>query len=186
MKRILIAAIAAGLAMLSLQAMATPQGDPVAGKAKSEACAACHGADGNSDNPQFPRLAGQYADYMVRALMDYRSGRRQNAGLAGSTLVLGVLHRFITNFSPGYGFTGIAVALAARARPWGVIPAALLFGALQAGGLTMQLFARIPADLMTVIQGLVILFVAAPGLVTLFRRRPRRPAAPDLPQEGTR
>lgn len=108
------------------------------------------------------------------------------AGLAGSTLVLGVLHRFITNFSPGYGFTGIAVALAARARPWGVIPAALLFGALQAGGLTMQLFARIPADLMTVIQGLVILFVAAPGLVTLFRRRPRRPAAPDLPQEGTR
>ncbi len=83
MKRILIAAIAAGLAMLSLQAMATPQGDPVAGKAKSEACAACHGADGNSDNPQFPRLAGQYADYMVRALMDYRSGRRQNAIMAG-------------------------------------------------------------------------------------------------------
>ncbi|HLT59264.1 MAG TPA: ABC transporter permease [Limnochordales bacterium] len=107
------------------------------------------------------------------------------AGLAGSTLVLGVLHRFITHFSPGYGFTGIAVALAARARPWGVVPAALLFGALQAGGLSMQLFARIPADLITVIQGLVILFVAAPGLAALFRRRARGPV-PVLPREGTR
>lgn len=92
------------------------------------------------------------------------------AGLAGSTLVLGVLHRFITNMSPGYGFTAIAVALVARARPWGVVPAALLFGALQAGGMSMQLFARIPSDVMTVVQGLVILFAAAPGLWTLWRR----------------
>jgi len=93
------------------------------------------------------------------------------AGLAGSTLVLGVLHRFITNFSPGYGFTGIAVAVLARNHPWGVVPAALLFGALQAGGLSMQLFARIPSDLMTVIQGLVILFVSAPSLIRLMTGR---------------
>lgn len=92
------------------------------------------------------------------------------AGLAGSTLVLGVLHRFITNMSPGYGFTAIAVALVARARPWGVVPAAILFGALQAGGTSMQLFARIPSDVMTAVQGLVILFAAAPGLWTLWRR----------------
>lgn len=92
------------------------------------------------------------------------------AGLAGSTIVLGVLYRFITHFSPGYGFTAIAVALAARARPWGVVPAAVLFGALQAGGMTMQLFARIPADLMTAVQGLVILFVASPGLLYAVRR----------------
>lgn len=92
------------------------------------------------------------------------------AGLAGSTIVLGVLYRFITHFSPGYGFTAIAVALLARARPWGVVPAALLFGALQAGGMTMQLFARIPADLMTAVQGLVILFVASPGLLYAMRR----------------
>lgn len=91
------------------------------------------------------------------------------AGLAGSTLVLGVLHRFITNMSPGYGFTAIAVALVARATPWGVVPAALLFGALQAGGTSMQLFARIPSDVMTVVQGLVILFASAPGLWALFR-----------------
>lgn len=92
------------------------------------------------------------------------------AGLAGSTIVLGVLYRFITHFSPGYGFTAIAVALVARARPWGVVPAAVLFGALQAGGMTMQLFARIPSDLMTAVQGLVILFVASPGLLLALRR----------------
>lgn len=102
------------------------------------------------------------------------------AGLAGSTMVLGVLHRFITNFSSGYAFTGIAVAVLARNNPWAVVPAALLFGALQAGGLSMQLFARIPADLMTVVQGLVILFVSAPAVFTLlgrFRRRLGPPAA---------
>lgn len=98
------------------------------------------------------------------------------AGLAGSTLVLGVLHRFITNFSPGYGFTGIAVAVLARNNPWGVVPAALLFGALEAGGLSMQLFARIPSDLMKVIQGLVILFVSAPALIGLLSRLGRRSA----------
>lgn len=87
------------------------------------------------------------------------------AGLTGSTMVLGVLHRFITNFSPGYGFTGIAVAVLGRNKPWGVFLAALLFGALEAGGMSMQLFARIPSDLMTIVQGLVIIFVAAPAFI---------------------
>ncbi|AZR72051.1 hypothetical protein BBF96_00755 [Anoxybacter fermentans] len=89
------------------------------------------------------------------------------AGLAGSTMVMGVLHRFITNFSPGYGFTGIAVAVLGRNKPWGVLLAALLFGALEAGGMSMQLFAKIPMDLMTIVQGLVILFVAAPALIQI-------------------
>src|SRR5690554_1218431 len=92
------------------------------------------------------------------------------AGLTGSTIVLGVLHRFITNFSPGYGFTGIAVAVLGRNKPWGVLLAALLFGALEAGGMSMQLFAKIPSDLMTVVQGLVILFVAAPGFIRVIFR----------------
>lgn len=92
------------------------------------------------------------------------------AGLAGSTMVLGVLHRFITYFSPGYGYTGLAVAVLARNQPWAVVPAALLFGALQSGGMSMQLFARIPADLMTVVQGLVILFVSAPGVIRFLGR----------------
>jgi ABC-type uncharacterized transport system permease subunit len=93
------------------------------------------------------------------------------AGLAGSTMVLGVLHRFITNFSPGYGFVGIAVAVLGRNRPWAVLFSALLFGALDAGGISMQLFAKIPMDLMTIVQGLVILFVAAPSLIQMVYRR---------------
>jgi cytochrome c553 len=59
-------------------------GDVTAGQAlASERCQACHGADGNSADPQYPRLAGQYADYLVRALSDYKSGARNNAIMSG-------------------------------------------------------------------------------------------------------
>ena len=97
------------------------------------------------------------------------------AALAGSTMVMGELHRFVADFSPGYGFTGIAVAVLGRNRPLGVLLSAVLFGALETGGISMQLFAKIPMDLMTVIQGLVILFVAAPGMVRVFVRFIDRP-----------
>ena len=46
-------------------------------------CTACHGADGNGTNPQYPRLAGQYHDYLARALQEYKSGSRQNAIMGG-------------------------------------------------------------------------------------------------------
>jgi cytochrome c553 len=53
-------------------------GNPAAGKQKSQACAACHGPDGNSPSPQFPTLAGQHADYIVHALTAYQTGGRKN------------------------------------------------------------------------------------------------------------
>lgn len=53
-------------------------GNPVAGKAKSNVCAACHGADGNSTNPAWPKLAGQHPEYLAKQLYDYREGRREN------------------------------------------------------------------------------------------------------------
>lgn len=53
-------------------------GDPVAGKTKSQVCAACHGADGNSSNPVWPKLAGQHESYLVKQLMDFREGNRKN------------------------------------------------------------------------------------------------------------
>lgn len=56
--------------------------NPEAGKEKSRTCAACHGPDGNSATADFPRLAGQHQDYMVRALKDYKSGKRKNAVMA--------------------------------------------------------------------------------------------------------
>lgn len=117
------------------------------------------------ENPKAAQYAGINSQKMTVISMSICG---MVAGLAGSTMVLGVLHRFITNFSPGYGFAGIAVAVLGRNRPWGVLLAALLFGALDAGGISMQLFAKIPMDLMTIVQGLVILFVATPSLTRAF------------------
>ena len=56
--------------------------DPAAGKEKSKTCAACHGPDGNSPTADFPKLAGQHSDYLVKALNDYKSGARKNAIMA--------------------------------------------------------------------------------------------------------
>ena len=58
--------------------------DIAAGKAKAtEVCAACHGADGNSPAQDFPKLGGQYGDYLAKSLRDYRSGARKNPIMAG-------------------------------------------------------------------------------------------------------
>ena len=57
-------------------------GNPDAGKQKSAPCQACHGADGNGTGPQFPRLAGQYPDYLVQALAEYKDGERKNPIMA--------------------------------------------------------------------------------------------------------
>jgi cytochrome c553 len=58
-------------------------GDPAAGKAKSQTCVACHGADGNSRNAQFPKIAELGAPYIYKQLVDYKEGRRVNAVMAG-------------------------------------------------------------------------------------------------------
>jgi cytochrome c553 len=81
MKRILHAvAIVAGLA-LGAPALAA---DLPAGQAKAkEICQACHGMDGNSATPDYPKLAGQYPDYLAKALRDYQAGRRKNPIMAG-------------------------------------------------------------------------------------------------------
>ena len=57
-------------------------GNPDAGKAKSQLCAACHGADGNSPNPAWPNLAGQNEEYLIKQLMDFKSGKRKNAQMS--------------------------------------------------------------------------------------------------------
>jgi len=58
-------------------------GDPAAGKEKAKICAACHGENGISQAPDFPKLAGQYNDYLVRAMNDYKTGVRKNPIMAG-------------------------------------------------------------------------------------------------------
>ena len=79
------------------------------------------------------------------------------AGLAGGIEVMGVTGRLFENLSPGYGYTAIAVALLARLHPLAVVPSALLFGLLEAGGGAMQREAGVPAVATDVVKGVVIL-----------------------------
>ncbi len=88
MKRFLTIISTAALALAVANAQAATPGDPKAGQEKAAACAACHGADGNSENPIYPILAGQYRDYLVQALKDYRSGARNNAIMKGFAAAL--------------------------------------------------------------------------------------------------
>lgn len=81
MTRVLIAAIASML-LLNAPALA---GDAEAGKRKSKTCAACHGPDGNSVSPEFPKIAGQHYDYLVKSLQRYKSGERKNPIMAPLT-----------------------------------------------------------------------------------------------------
>ena len=82
------------------------------------------------------------------------------AGLGGATLVTGVLHRFNTGLSPGYGFVAIAVALVGNLEPVWIVVAAFAFGILQNGALSMQAEANVPRDVVNVIEGLVIIALA--------------------------
>jgi cytochrome c553 len=68
----------------SLVASAALAADVKAGEAKvKEVCQACHGVDGNSQNADYPKLGGQYPDYLAKALRDYKSGARKNPIMAG-------------------------------------------------------------------------------------------------------
>lgn len=83
------------------------------------------------------------------------------AGLAGANEVLGFRYRFLDNFASGAGFLGIAVALLGGARIGGVIAAALLFGALNAGAVEIDLFTEVPREIVLVVQAGILLFVVA-------------------------
>jgi len=99
------------------------------------------------------------------------------AGLAGIVQVLGISHHMTDTVAAGYGFDAIAVALLARSNPWGVLPAAFLFGALRNGASFMQLETQVSSDLISVVQAMVIIFVAAPSIVRwLFRLRAQQVA----------
>ena len=76
MKKVLLIT---SLFSFALAGHAVIAGDAAAGKEKSASCAACHGTDGNSPAPNFPKLAGQGEGYIVKQLQDYKSGRRVNA-----------------------------------------------------------------------------------------------------------
>ncbi len=93
-------------------------------------------------------------------------------GLGGSIHLLGVDHRMVRAFSPGYGFDAIALALLGNSNPVGVVLASLLFGFLRGGAARMQSVAGTPVEIIRIIQGLVIVFIAAPAIIRgLYRLR---------------
>jgi general nucleoside transport system permease protein len=100
------------------------------------------------------------------------------AGLGGANMVVGSTASSLTPLVVAQiGFDGILVALLGRVKPWGVALAALLFGALQAGGNRMQSYAGISLELVTVLQALIVIFIAAPALIkAIFQLRAARAA----------
>ena len=88
------------------------------------------------------------------------------AGLCGSILVLGVNGRFVEDLSANYGFGGISVAALAAYNPVVSIFSAVIFGILKAGAMTVNRTTAVPIEFVSVIQALVVVFVAAPKLIS--------------------
>jgi len=118
------------------------------------------------------------------------------AGLAGAVEILGLHHRMFEPqaVSAGYGFSGIVVALFGSLHPLGIIPSALLFGGLLVGGDKMQRAVQVPQVLITVILGIVVLFVVSADLwvrrrvnrrVSVDEESPPKPPAEPSPEAAT-
>ena len=121
-------------------------------------------------NPDAARTAGMSVSRTITVVMALAGAL---AGLGGASVILGAQANSLTGTVVGnIGFDGILVALLGRVRPWGVVLAALLFGALRAGGNRMQSYSAISLELVFVLQALIVLFVAAPALIkAIFRLR---------------
>ncbi len=118
-------------------------------------------------NSNAARYAGMSNVTATVAAMSLSGGL---AGLAGANEILGVTHRLVPAFSSGYGFDSIALALLGKNHPLGVVLSALLFGFLRSGARQMQLKAGIPIDIISILQALILAFIAAPAIIrTIYR-----------------
>jgi simple sugar transport system permease protein len=133
------------------------------------------------------RYAGMSAGGSMMLAMALSGGL---AGMGGGFMVIGNTGQLTNDLSGGIGFNAIALALLAGLRPSGVVAAGLLFGALTNGGKQMGIQSGIPFDLLFFIIAMVIMFVAAPGLIrTIWRVRVAKPppevqsVAPTAPAE---
>lgn len=120
-------------------------------------------------NPDAARYAGMNPGRLTIGAMMIAGA---SAGLGGGSEILGGINQghATASFAGNIGFDAIAVALLGRSSPWGTTAAAILFGALQAGGQEMQLQVHVPIDLVLVIRALIVLFVAAPSLTRIIWR----------------
>ena len=118
-------------------------------------------------NPNASRTAGISVARMTAYVM-LASGAL--AGLAGAVQLLGTSKYLTDGIAGTIGFDAITVALLGRSKPGGIVAAGLLYGGLSAGGRFMEVVTGTPIDIVLVLQALVVLFIAAPGLVrTIFR-----------------
>lgn len=124
-------------------------------------------------NSKAARYAGINTKWIVILTMMIAGGL---AGLAGGIETLGLNHKFAPEFTGGVGFDGITVALLGQANPLGVVASAFLLGAMDAGAGRMQFDSGVSTDIILIIQGLVLAFVAAPTIIReIYRiRRPLR------------
>jgi simple sugar transport system permease protein len=128
------------------------------------------------ENPNAARVAGINVKNVYVWAMLFSGGL---VGLAGVNQVLGtVTTGFTAGIDAGIGFDAITVALLGRSRPVGVFVAGVLFGALKAGGYSMQAAQGVPIDIVLVVQSLIVLFIAAPPLVRAIFRLPVPGTAP--------
>ena len=121
-------------------------------------------------NERAARMAGVRVSLMIVLAM---AASGAFAGLAGGMEVLGVRGRLVEGFSPGYGFEAIAIALLGRLNAFGILGAALLFGALDAGSAGLQTAAQgVPASISQVAEGLAVAYVLIGfGLASMIQRR---------------
>jgi ABC-type uncharacterized transport system permease subunit len=125
-------------------------------------------------NPPAARTAGMSVGRTYILLMVVAGGL---AGLGGATQVLGTADRLTPLVAGNIGFDGLLVALLGRNRPWGTLFAAILYGGLRAGGNYLQSDLSISIQLVSVIQALIVVFIAAPAMVkAIFHLRAARSA----------
>jgi ABC-type uncharacterized transport system permease subunit len=133
-------------------------------------------------NPSAARAAGMSVPRTWVLAMLLAGGL---AGLSGAVTIQGTFYSLNTLSYGTYGITGITVALLGRARPLGVVLSAILFGALDTGGTVMQAATSVPTDITEVLQGLIVLFVAAPLMIrAVFRLRAARAGGMEAVAKG--
>jgi general nucleoside transport system permease protein len=106
------------------------------------------------------------------------------AGFVGASEILGTYGRFTVGFSPTYGFDGIAIALMGYSDPLGAVIAAIILGTIRSGALVMNRTTGIPVDFVVVIQGLILIFLAIPGLLYFIKERKKKPSKPASKEKG--
>jgi simple sugar transport system permease protein len=128
-------------------------------------------------NPKAARYAGIRIAFIIMLTMSLSGAL---AGMAGVSQVLGVEHRMVRAFSSGYGFDSIALALLGNSHPLGVVLSSFLFGFLRGGAARMQSVVGVPIEIIRIIQGMIIIFVAAPEIIrSLYRLK-----SPDVKEKA--